>query len=57
MSHLNNTVVQAARGSEDTLGDLVHTPAGQAFTGIVCVAALFVIVYLLFFKGRGKSGA
>lgn len=56
MSHLNSTVAQAAQGtSPDTLGDLVHTPAGQAFTAILCVGALLVIGYLLFFRGRGKN--
>ena len=45
MNYLNSTVVAAAQGSNQDLGDIVrNTTGGQIFTGLVIAVA---IIYIL----------
>lgn len=53
MNHLNSAVVQAAQSNPGH--EFVMSPTGQGFTWVVVVGAALGIVYLLVFKGRGKS--
>lgn len=57
MKHLNSTVVAAAQGSNQDLGDLVrNTSAGQIFTlVVVAVGIIYVIGRLAGLFGPRKS--
>lgn len=45
MNYLNSTVVAAAQGSNQDLGDLVrNTTGGQIFTGLVIAVAIVYII-------------
>lgn len=53
MNHLNSAVVQAAQSNPGH--EFVMSPAGQGFTWVVVIGAALGIVYLVFFKGRGRN--